>query len=90
MVHIEEIHCPYCGSNNLQKNGKSITSLQRWRCKSCNKYFQRVYIYNAYNHGVKDKIIAMTLSGSGVRDTGRVLKVNKNTVVSVLKKNAKN
>jgi GTP-binding protein HflX len=25
----------------LQKNGKSITGLQRWHCKSCGKYFQR-------------------------------------------------
>ncbi|KAA6322894.1 hypothetical protein EZS27_027613, partial [termite gut metagenome] len=25
MIHSEEIHCPYCNSNNLQKNGKSCT-----------------------------------------------------------------
>ena len=89
MIHREEIHCPYCQSSNLQKNGKSITGTQRWRCKECKKYFQRKYCYNAYNQGIKDKIIAMILSGSGVRDTGRVLKINKNTVVAVLKKNVK-
>jgi transposase-like protein len=32
----------------------------------------------------------LTLNSSGVRDIGRVLKINKNTVVSVLKKNAEN
>jgi len=39
---------------------------------------------------MKEKIIDMTLNGSGVRDIGRVLHINKNTVVSVLKKNSKN
>jgi transposase-like protein len=29
----------------------------------------------------------MTLNGSGVRDTGRVLNISKDTVCSVLKKN---
>ena len=90
MVHTEEIYCSHCGGNNLQKNGKSINGIQRWRCKDCKKYFQRKYCYNAYNQGIKDKIIEMVLSGSGVRDTSRVLKINKNTVLAVLKKNAKN
>jgi transposase-like protein len=83
MIHREEIHCPYCNSNNLQKNGKSITGQQRWRCQMCKKYFQRAYRYNARKQGIKEKIIEMTLNGSGVRDIGRVLKINKNTVVAV-------
>lgn len=89
MIHKEINHCPHCGGKNLQKNGKSINGIQRWHCKECNKYFQREYRYNAYTFGIKDKIIEMTLNGSGVRDTGRVLKINKNTVVAVLKKNSK-
>jgi transposase-like protein len=90
MIHKEEIQCPFCGSNNLRKNGKSLSCIQRWHCKDCKKYFQREYRYNAYAPGVKDKVIEMVLNGSGVRDTGRVLKINKNTVVGVLKKNDKN
>ena len=81
MIHTEEISCPHCSMTDLQQNGKSITGIQRWRCKGCNKYFQREYRYNAYIPGIKEKIIDMTLNGSGVRDTGRVLKINKNTVV---------
>ena len=90
MIHTEEISCPCCSSNNLQKNGKSISGIQRWHCKTCNKYFQREFLYNACTPGVREKVPEMALNGSGVRDTGRVLKINKNTVVSVLKKNAKN
>jgi transposase-like protein len=90
MTHTTEILCFYCCSNNLQKNGKSSNGTQRWRCKDCKKYFQREYRYNAYVHGIKDKIIEMTLNSNGVRDIGRLLKINKNTVVAVLKKNSKN
>ena len=89
MIHTEEILCSHCGSNDLQKNGKSITGLQRWRCKGCDKYFQREYRYNAYIPGIKEKVKDMTLNGSGVRDIGRVLNINKNTVIAVLKKNTK-
>ena len=87
MVHTESIDCPYCCCKDLQKNGKSSSGTQRWRCKNCGKYFQREYRYNAYTPGIKEKVIAMTLNSSGVRDIGRVLKINKNTVVAVLKKN---
>jgi transposase-like protein len=72
----------------LQKNGKSVSGAQRWRCKDCKKYFQREYRYNAHRPGVKDRIKVLTLNGSGVRDIGRVLKIDKDTVVSVLSKNA--
>ena len=89
MIHSETIRCPYCNDDNLQKTGKSVSGLQRWHCKKCGKYFQREYIYNARRHGIKEKIIEMTLNSSGVRDIGRVLKISKDTVVAVLKKNAK-
>ena len=36
--------------------------------------------------GMHEKIIGMTLNGSGVRDIGRVLKIRRGTVCSVLKK----
>ena len=90
MVHREENYCPHCRGNSLQKNVKSNNGIQRWRCKECKRYFQRGYYYNAYNQGIKDKIVEMVLNGSGVRDTSRVLKINKNTVLAVLKKDAKN
>ena len=50
------------------------------------KSFQLSYKYNAWKPGIKDAIIQQTLNSSGVRDIGRNLKINKNTVVAVLKK----
>ena len=90
MVHYQIIHCPHCQGTDLHKNGKSPAGIQRWFCKECMKYFRLEYRYNACKREVKEKIIEMTLNSSGVRDTGRVLRVSKDTVTSVLKKNSKN
>jgi transposase-like protein len=90
MIHHKELLCPHCSSNDLVKNGKSPNGTQRWRCNQCKKSFRYEYRYNACKPGVQETIIEMTLNGSGIRDIGRVLKISKDTVCSVLKKNSKN
>jgi len=89
MKHTQEILCPHCKSSDLQKNGHSENGTQRWRCVHCRKSFQLSYRYNARKPGVKEQIVELTLNSSGVRDIGRILGINKNTVVSELKKNSK-
>lgn len=90
MVHLQEINCPHCSNNDLVKNGKSSNGTQCWRCNKCNKYFRLDYRYNARKQGIKEKIIELTLNSSGVRDIERTLKIHRDTVTSVLKKNSKN
>jgi transposase-like protein len=46
--------------------------------------------YNGHKAGIKEKILEYTLNSSGVRDISRLLQINKNTVMAVLKKNAEN
>jgi transposase-like protein len=46
------------------------------------------YRYNARKQGVKEQIAELTLNTSGVREISRILRINKNTVISELKKNA--
>jgi transposase-like protein len=89
MKHTHEILCLHCSGCDLQKNGHSENGTQRWFCKQCGKSFQLSYQYNARKPGVKEQITVLTLNSSGVRDIGRILGINKNTVVSELKKNAK-
>ena len=89
MKHTQDLQCPYCASSDLQKNGHSENGTQRWRCINCRKSFQLSYRYDARKFGVKEQIVELTLNSSGVRDIGRILGINKNTVVSELKKNAK-
>jgi len=44
------------------------------------------YRYKACEPGVTERIVEMAINSSGIRDTARVLKINKNTVINTLKK----
>jgi hypothetical protein len=50
------------------------------------KTFMQEYRYKAYEPGIKEKIVDMAINSSGIRDTARVLNINKNTVIRTLKK----
>jgi len=87
------VHCPYCDTDQVVKRGKSETGKQRYLCQNdaCDhRTFMLDYHHRAYRPEVKQQIIDMALNGSGVRDTGRVLGISKDTVVSALKKRKAN
>ena len=42
--------------------------------------------YRAYQAGINEQVVEMAINGSGIRDTARVLKIDKNTIISTLKK----
>ena len=86
MKHYQGIRCPHCSGDDLVKNGHRPDGTQRWRCKHCKKSFLLDYRYNAHKAGVKEQIIELALDASGVRDTARVLKIAKGTVIRELKK----
>lgn len=44
------------------------------------------YRYKSYEPGIKEQMVEMALNGSGIRDTARVLGINKNTVIRTIKK----
>ncbi len=48
--------------------------------------FMQEYRYKAYEPGIKEKIVDMAINSSAIRETARVLKINKNTVIHTLKK----
>ncbi len=90
MTCYQEIVCPECGSQ-ITKSGRTEQGTQRYRCQhvSCStKTFLLDYHYKAYVPGIKHQVVEMAINGSGIRDTGRVLGFNKNTVISTLKKQA--
>ena len=89
MTCYQEIVCPECGSNHITKSGRTEQGTQRYRCQNedCStKTFLLDYRYKAYMPGVKRQVVEMAINGSGIRDTSRVLGINKNTVISTLKK----
>jgi transposase-like protein len=89
MTCYQEITCPNCGSNQIMKAGRSTEGTQRYRCQNLDcgtKPFMLNYRYKACEPGIKEQVVDMAINGSGIRDTARVLKINKNTVISTLTK----
>ena len=89
MQHTTTLTCPHCSGTDLVKNGHSRNGTQRWRCNKCNKSFQMEFRYNAHKAGIKEKNLEYTLNSRGIRDISRILQINKNTVIAVLKKTPK-
>lgn len=84
-----DVVCPKCGENKVVTCGKEATGKQRYRCKNdaCDKQtFLLNYHNKACQEGMKKTIIEMAINGSGIRDTARVLGIDKGTVIRTLKK----
>ena len=86
MASIEGVW-PKCESS-VYRHGTASSGESRYRCRGCQHCFQLNYRYEANRPGVAEKIVAMAMNGSGVRDTGRVLKISATTVVRHLKNSA--
>ena len=88
MTCYTKVSCKTCGSKDIKSIGYSTHGVQRYRCLnlSCDtKTFMLEYRYKAYDKGVKEKAVEMAINGGGIRDTSRVLKISKSTVISTLK-----
>ena len=85
MVEVE-IKCIHCKSEEVMKMGYQRNGTPRCRCKDCGKTFQTNYVNNGAKPQIKNMIVKMSINGSGIRDTARVLGISKDTVMSVLKK----
>lgn len=90
MTCYQEIECPRCGHRNHLKNAdQNAHGVQRdrgWQADCPTQTFMLNDRYKAYEPGVKDPVVAMAIKGSGVRETARVLVINKGTVISILNK----
>jgi transposase-like protein len=88
-VAVVAVQCPECGSEEVVRYGRQPNGEQRYRCNNpdCQR---RIFLRQYHNTGwvpeVKRHIVDMTLNGSGIRDTARVLGVSPTTVMSTLKK----
>ena len=81
--------CPYCKSDQVVERGKTGTGKQRYRCQNpecSHSSFLLDPIYKGRLPEIKQQVIDMSLNGSGIRDTARVLGISPNTVINELKK----
>ncbi len=87
-MQFESITCPACSSLNIKKNGINKQTKQRYRCGDCGKQFILDYTYRAYLKQIRELIVPMSLNGSGIRDTARVLRISTTTVMRVICRHA--
>ncbi len=83
------VPCPHCQSEQVTKRGKTDTGKQRYRCQNPDCSHQSFLLDPAYRGRlpeIKQQVLEMSLNGSGVRDTARVLKISTATVIHELKK----
>jgi len=88
-----KVKCPDCVSDDIVRAGKTNRGIQVYACrnKDCKRRtFQLEYIYKGSAPGIEEKIIEMSINGSGIRDTARVLKISQNKVIETLKKKRAN
>ena len=73
----------------MVKYGKQANGAQRYRCNNLD-CTRRLLLLQYHDTGhlpeIKQRIVALTLNGCGVRDIGRVLRVSSATVIDTLKK----
>ena len=83
------VTCASCHSKDVIRNGKTSHGKQRYKCRNQESprcTFILDYTNQGYKPEVKRKIVDMSVNGSGVRDTARVLNISTSTVIKELKK----
>jgi transposase-like protein len=83
------VRCPYCQSDHVIKGGKTDAGKQHYRCQqpACpHRSFRLDPAYKGRLPQIKQQVIDMSLNGSGIRDTARVLRISPTTVIKELKK----
>ena len=86
---LEPICCPHCQTTEVVKNGQSAAGKQRYRCRNvacARASFILDYPDRGHVLEVKAPVSAMAMTGSGIRDTARVLGISPTTVIEELKK----
>jgi transposase-like protein len=88
-MSLTEVRCPHCGSEKVYKNGRNKTGKQVYKCNNpeckCRNFVEN-YTYNGCKPEVRRQVLKMAVDCTGVRATGRILGISKDTVTAILKK----
>jgi len=85
MVEVS-LRCPFCGSDDVGKNGHS-NGKQRYLCRNSpcsHQTFYAEYTYNGCKPEVTKSILQWSVDGSGIRSISRCLGISTATVISEL------
>ena len=78
------VRCVHCESDQVVKHGMTRNGKQRYLCQNeecAHGAFLLEYSDRERLPQVKQQVVEMALNGIGVRDTARVLKISKDTVL---------
>ena len=78
------MNCKYC-NEACKRSGRQKNGSQRFRCKNCKKYQQKVYVYQAYESGTNSRIQSLLCESVGIRGISRIMNIAKGTVQSRIK-----
>src|SRR5260221_3536315 len=78
------MECKYW-SKKCRRAGRQKNGTQRYYCKTCKKYQQKAYLYQAYHSTVNTTIKLLVCESVGIRGIGRVLKIAAGTVLNRIK-----
>jgi transposase-like protein len=80
------VRCPPCQSTEVIKAGKHANGAQRYRCQN-GQWERRIFLLQYQDRGrapeIRRQVVDLTLNGSGIRDTARVLRISPTTVIAV-------
>ena len=83
----EAVICPHCQQpEHVYRHGRTADGRQGYRCTTCRRRFHLLYKHQGRQPGTADKIDALALNGSGIRNTARVLGISAQTVMGQLKR----
>ena len=88
MEKSDKVRCPYCGSDNATKDGRTASGKQIFCCKNveCTHHnFINEYTNKGVLPKIRKKVLEMESDGIGVRATGRILGISRNTIASIRK-----
>ena len=80
----ENIKCPYCNSNRINKDGFVNKGIQRYLCRDCKRTFTMTK--RKYSEEYKLKIIKMYLENMGIRSIERLEHIPNTTVLVWIRK----
>ncbi len=76
--------CKYCGEKCIKKG--VVKHRQRYRCKACKKYQQRVYMLNRISPEQCQWVKELTCEGCGISSISRLLHITKSSVQRVIER----
>lgn len=79
------IACRYC-ADRCVKSGFQSSGVQKFYCRSCNRFQQATYKSNACRLSIDKQITQLLIEGMALRGIARVLSISLRTVISRIKK----